>query len=88
MSNSPSGSYNTIGQLIVEAELGKSTPQEYRTQRIASDNLVVNQGKSPSSTPPPEANRQLDYESDGVNTASDPSLSTQLIPHLITVISI
>ena len=53
MSNSPSRSDNIIDQLLVKSELGKSTPQDYWTRRITSGNLMVNQGKSPSSTPPP-----------------------------------
>ena len=82
------GSDNIISQLLVEAVLGQATPQENCTRHIVSGNIVVNQGQFPSSTPPPEANRQLDYESDGVDTASDPSLSTQSSPHLRTVISL
>ena len=88
MFNSPSGSDDTIGQLIIEAKLGQAKPQDDCTRRIASGNLVVNQGKYPSSTPPPEANIHLDYEYDGVDTASNPSLSTQSIRHSRTVISL
>ena len=69
MSNSPSASDDTVGQLIVEAEVGQATPQDDQTRRITSGNLVVDQGQSPSSTPPPEVNQQLDYKSDGVYTA-------------------
>ena len=88
MSNSPSGWDNTIGQLLVESELGQANTQDDRTWRIASGNIVVDQGKYPSSTPSPEANWQIDYESEGVNTASDPSMLTQSSPYLRTVISL
>ena len=76
MSNSPSGLYDTIGQLIIEAELGQARPQDDHMQRITYGNLVVGQGQYPSLTTPPEANQDLDYESNGVDTASDPSLSS------------
>ena len=54
MSNSPSGSYDTIVQLLVEAKLGQATPQENCTRQIASGNLMVDQGQSTSSTPQQE----------------------------------
>ena len=88
MSNSPYGSDDTIDQLLVEAELRQATPQENCTWRIASGNLVVDRGQSQSLTPPPEANRKLDYEYDGVDIKSDPLLSTQSSPHLRKVISL
>ena len=75
MSNSPFRSDDTTGQLLVESEQGQATPQENRTQPITSVNLVIGQGQSLSSTTPSEANRQLDYKFDRVDTASDPSLS-------------
>ena len=60
MENSPFGSDDIIGQLLVESELGQATPHGDHTRRIVSSNLVVGQGQSPSSTLPPETNRQLD----------------------------
>ena len=56
MSNSPSGSDDTIGQLLVEAELGQYIPQYNLTQLIVYGNLVVGQGQSPYLTPPTELN--------------------------------
>ena len=88
MPNLPYGSDNKIGQLLVESEFGQATPQDDRTRRITSGNIVVGQGKSPSSTPPTEENRQLDEESDGFDTASDLSLSSSSRPHSRTSISI
>ena len=56
MFNSPSESDDTIGQILIEAELGQATPQYNLTRRIASGNIVVGQGQSPYLTPPTELN--------------------------------
>ena len=76
MSNSPSGSDNTIGRFLIEAELGQATPHTDCTRRISSGNLVVDRVTYPSFSHPSEANRQIDFLCDGVDTYSDPSLST------------
>ena len=75
MSNSPSGSDNTTSQFLIEAELGQAMTHTDRTQHISSGNLVVDLGNSRSFSQPSEANRQIDFVFDGVDTVLDLSLS-------------
>ena len=56
MFNSPSESDNTIGQILIEDELGQATPQYNLKRRIASGNIVVGQGQYQYLTPPTEVN--------------------------------
>ena len=75
MSNSHSVSYDTISRFLIEPELGKSTPHTDCTRLILSVNLVVDQGNTPSFSHPSDANWQINFLSDRVDTYLDSSLS-------------
>ena len=67
---------DTISQLL-EAEQGQATPLINRYRRIASGNLVLDQGDQSHSLSVPESHRKIEFTSDRVDTVSEHSLPIQ-----------